>query len=62
MLATGTMAARVDVSGLGITAVDFATQIDITGGGSAVISTVEGSITLLGVNASTINQTDFFFA
>ena len=53
---------RLDVSALGIAAEDFATAIQIAGTVSAVVTIGGNSVTLLGVSAATINESDFIFA
>ncbi len=55
----------IDLTGLGITAANFATSVIITnaGGGNTLITiTGQGSITLTGVGVAAVNATDFILA
>ncbi|GLK56603.1 peroxidase family protein [Methylopila capsulata] len=53
----------LDISGLGITAVNFAAQVHISQSGASTLVEIGGdSIVLVGINVATIDQTDFALA
>ena len=52
-----------DVSGLGITRAEFASAVEISQAGSdTLIETGGGAVTVLGMNASSFDASDFIFA